>query len=155
MRDVDTSEAKRWAIEVIGRLAVQLDAWILAEGVSSSAELRALAGLDVPLAQGPFIGTPHEFWPSIELTARTALPARDRDRRRRAARADPAGLHAQDAVAAAAVLPETSGFDVVVVLDEHRRPQSILEHDGSDPGTPARSWRSTSTPLWPTRCRGP
>lgn len=33
----------------------------------------------------------------------------------------------RDAMAANSVLPETSGFDVVVVLDEYQRPTSLLE----------------------------
>ncbi|MBE7187791.1 EAL domain-containing protein [Jatrophihabitans endophyticus] len=130
-RGIDRSEAKRSAIEVTGRLAGQLDAWVLAEGVSTSAELRSLAGLDVPLAQGPFIGEPQQYWPEIELTARTVLP-------RPAASSDGVlrGLLQQaytatDAAAAASILPETTGFEVLVVVDEHRRPVSMLEHAGA------------------------
>ena len=131
-RGIDRSEAKRSAIEVTGRLAGQLDAWVLAEGVSTSAELRSLAGLDVPLAQGPFIGEPQIYWPEIELTARTVLP--------RATTASDGVLRgllqqaytATDAAAVAAILPETTGFDVLVVLDEHRRPVSLLEHADDD-----------------------
>lgn len=130
-RGIDRSEAKRSAIEVTGRLAGQLDAWVLAEGVATSAELRSLAGLHVPLAQGPFIGEPQVHWPDIELTARTVLP--------RAAPSSDGILRgllqqaytATDAAAAASVLPETTGFDVLVVVDEHRRPVSLLEHAGS------------------------
>ena len=129
VRGADRSEAKRSAIEVTGRLAAQLDAWILAEGVTTSAELRALAGLDVPLAQGPFIGEPQQFWPDIELTARTALPA--------AVVAGDGVLRAllqqayttSDLVAAQSVLPETTGFDVLVALDEHHRPTALLEQE--------------------------
>ncbi|WP_375484540.1 EAL domain-containing protein [uncultured Jatrophihabitans sp.] len=129
VRGVDRSEAKRSAIEVTGRLASQLDAWILAEGVSTSAELRALAGLDVPLAQGSFIGEPQQFWPDIELKARTALPActmpTDGVLRELLQRA----YTATNLEAARSVLPETTGFDVLVVLDDHSRPVALLEQD--------------------------
>ena len=127
IRGADRSEAKRSAIEVTGRLAAQLDAWILAEGVSSSAELRALASLDVPLAQGPFIGEAQQFWPDIELTARTALPSTvaptDGVLRAVLQQAYTTG----NLAAAQAVLPETSGFDVLVVLDDYQRPTALLE----------------------------
>jgi EAL domain-containing protein (putative c-di-GMP-specific phosphodiesterase class I) len=130
VRGIDRSEAKRSAIEITGQLAGQLDAWILAEGVSTSAELRSLAGLNVPLAQGSFIGEPQQVWPDIEHTARVSLP-------KPSARADGVlrGLlqqayTARDVASAAAVLPETSGFDALVIVDEHRRPTSILEQDG-------------------------
>jgi hypothetical protein len=127
IRGVDRSAAKRAAVQIIGQLAGQLDAWILAESVSTAAELRALAGLEVPLAQGPFIGGPQPDWPAIDLSARRALPAPV---------VGPDGVlrslmqqayTAADAAAATAVLPETSGFDLVVVVDEDRRPVSVLE----------------------------
>jgi EAL domain-containing protein (putative c-di-GMP-specific phosphodiesterase class I) len=134
VRDADSSAAKRSAIEIIGQLASQLDAWILAEGVSSLAELQALASLAVPLAQGPFIGEALPSWPEIDLSVRTSLPTAP------AATADSDGVlrallqpayTATDAAGAAAVLPETTGFDVLVVIDEHRRPTSIHVQDGS------------------------
>ena len=130
IRGADRSEAKRSAIEVTGRLAAQLDAVILAEGVTTSAELRALAGLDVPLAQGPFIGEPQRFWPDIERTARTALPASvtpgDGVLRELLQQA----YTTTNVAAAQSVLPETSGFDVLVVLDGERRPTALLEESG-------------------------
>ena len=131
IRGADRSEAKRSAIDVTGRLAARLDAAILAEGVTTSAELRALAGLDVPLAQGPFIGEAQQFWPDIERTARTALPAGvthgDGVLRALLQRA----YTTTNVAAAQSVLPETSGFDVLVVLDGERRPIALLEQNGS------------------------
>ena len=132
IRDADRSEAKRTAIEVTGRLASQLDAWILAEGVTTGAELRALAGLDVALAQGSFVGEPQNFWPDIELTARTALPLTMAPTDG-VLRALVQQAHTTSNLQAArAVLPATTGFDVLVVLDEHRRPTSLLETGGGD-----------------------
>jgi EAL domain-containing protein (putative c-di-GMP-specific phosphodiesterase class I) len=129
VRGVDTSKAKHSAVELIGRLADQLDAWILAEGVSTAAELRALAGLAVPLAQGPFIGAAQVGWPQITAHAKTVLPLADKA---------PDGVLRgllQPAYtttdARAAVLPGQRGFDVVVVVDERRRPSVLLEPDGA------------------------
>jgi EAL domain-containing protein (putative c-di-GMP-specific phosphodiesterase class I) len=131
IRDIDTSRSKRSAIEVIGALAGQLDAWIVAEGVSNPAELRVLAGLGVPLAQGGLIGEPKAVWPSIELSARTALPVRPMAPTTDAvlrSLVQPA-YTASDAAAAAAILPETTGFDVVVVVDDLNRPTGLLEQN--------------------------
>ena len=137
VRGVDRSEAKRSAIEVTGRLASQLDAWILAEGVTTSAELRALAGLDVPLAQGPFIGEAQQFWPDIERTARTALPssALPSDGVLRALLQQ--SYTTTNLAAAQSVLPDTTGFDELVVLDEYRRPTALLEQDTAGEWVPA------------------
>lgn len=130
VRGIDRSESKRSAVDVIGQLAGQLDAWILAEGVCTAAELRTLSGLAVPLAQGPFIGTAREDWPEVEHGVRDVLP-----RRRQAPDAGAGALvglvqqayTTTDETAAATVLPETSGFDVVVVLDAHGRPVTLME----------------------------
>ncbi|WP_375477890.1 EAL domain-containing protein [uncultured Jatrophihabitans sp.] len=131
VRGIDQTTAKRTAIEVIGQLAGQLDAWVLAEGVSTAAELRVLANLQVPLAQGPFIGTPHTVWPEIDLSARAALPTVTGNTNGVLRGLLQHAYTATDVAAAVSVLPETSGFDVVVVLDEHRRPITLLEQDNA------------------------
>lgn len=129
VRGIETSKSKRSAMEVIGTLAAQLDAWILAEGVTTSAELRTLASLSVPLAQGSFIGVADVVWPEIPSMTRQVLP-------RHAVRGHgelrdlvQAAYTATDAASATAVLPESTGFEVVVVVDEHNRPVTMLELD--------------------------
>jgi predicted signal transduction protein with EAL and GGDEF domain len=72
VRDIDHSKAKRTGVEIIARLAGELGASILAEGVTTAAELRALVDLGVPLAQGPLIGATDSGWPEIRDAARTA-----------------------------------------------------------------------------------
>lgn len=125
-RDLDQHPDRRSAIEVTGRLAGQLDAWILADDVRTPAELRALAELDVPLARGPFIGAAQPRWPTIPAGIRSVLP--------------PARVAADGALrallqqayttrhpdAAQSVLPDASGFEYVVVIDEDARPVSLL-----------------------------
>jgi predicted signal transduction protein with EAL and GGDEF domain len=76
VRGIEQLEAKRATIEVIGRLAAQLRARILCEGVASETELQILAELGVALAQGPFIGSARRLWSGIHPRARTALPRR-------------------------------------------------------------------------------
>jgi EAL domain-containing protein (putative c-di-GMP-specific phosphodiesterase class I) len=50
--------ARAAMIEMIGTVAGRLDAWIIAEGVETQAELEELIRLDVPLAQGYYLGRP-------------------------------------------------------------------------------------------------
>lgn len=127
---IEHSAEKRDAIEVTGTMAAQLDAWLLAEGVSTAAELRTLSELGVPLAQGPLVGAARRVWQSAAPQAHRALP-RDRapagdgvlrDLVRRAYTTDDVG-------SARSVLAETVGFEVVVAVDEHRRPHALLVKD--------------------------
>jgi EAL domain-containing protein (putative c-di-GMP-specific phosphodiesterase class I) len=74
VRGIEQLDAKRATIEVIGRLAAQLRARILCEGVASETELQILADLGVALAQGPFIGNARRLWSGIHPRARAALP---------------------------------------------------------------------------------
>ena len=136
---VEHSPEKREAIEATGSMAGQLDAWLLAEGVRTPAELRTLSDLGVPLAQGPLVGPAQQVWQDADPRAHRALP-RDRapgtdgvlrNLLRRAYTTD-------DVDAARTVLPEAAGFEVVVAVDEHRRPRSVLVRD--DHGT----WHSSA-----------
>ncbi|MET0595536.1 MAG: EAL domain-containing protein [Polyangiaceae bacterium] len=60
--NVHQDEAKRAVIEMLGELAARLDAWILAEGIETELELRALCQFGVPLGQGYFLARPHPPW---------------------------------------------------------------------------------------------
>ncbi|MFI5425531.1 EAL domain-containing protein [Aeromicrobium sp. UC242_57] len=124
--DLDQSATKRTAIEVTGRLTAQLDAWILAEAVSTGAELRALSELGVPLAQGPFIGQAQSVWADIDEATIRVLPhapsASDGQLRALLRQA----YTTTDQAAAEHVLPEASGYESVVVIDDTRRPVSLL-----------------------------
>lgn len=124
---IEHSAEKRDAIQVTGSMAGQLDAWVLAEGVGSAAELRTLSDLGVPLAQGPVVGPARPAWQGARPQAHEALPqdqARPGDGvlRHLVRRA----YTTEDLESARTVLPETRGYDVVVVVDEHRRPTSLL-----------------------------
>jgi EAL domain-containing protein (putative c-di-GMP-specific phosphodiesterase class I) len=128
IRDLDQHPSRRAAIEVTGRLAGQLDAWILADGVATSAELRALAGLGVPLAQGPFVGEAEDRWPSIGDATRTVLPPPvtvppDSELRALLQQA----YTTQNLRAAKSILPDASGFEHVVVVDQDSHPVSLMQ----------------------------
>lgn len=67
---LDTDPVKRALVEVFGDLAGRMDAWILAEGIETKAELDALIGLGVPLGQGwalahPAAGLPDTLSPTV------------------------------------------------------------------------------------------
>jgi EAL domain-containing protein (putative c-di-GMP-specific phosphodiesterase class I) len=49
-------------VELLGSLADQLDAWVVAEGVEDQAQLSQLIGLGVPLVQGYYLGRPAVPW---------------------------------------------------------------------------------------------
>ena len=53
---IDTDETKAAVVEALGRLTSRLDAWLVAEGVETTAELDRLLSLRVPLAQGYGLG---------------------------------------------------------------------------------------------------
>lgn len=69
--DVDSDPVRMALAEMIGEFAGRIDAWLLAEGVETPAELAAFARLGVPLAQGWLLGRPApEFRPLDPEVAR-------------------------------------------------------------------------------------
>lgn len=78
LTDVHDDEATRTLVQMLGDLAARLDAWILAEGVETEAELRALVQLGVPLAQGHFLGAPEKPWSPIRAAAQNVMRSRVR-----------------------------------------------------------------------------
>ena len=54
--DIDLT--KRAALEMLGVLAGRIDAWVIAEGIERREELEALLALEIPLAQGYYLGRP-------------------------------------------------------------------------------------------------
>lgn len=58
VQDVDQDEAKLALVEMVGVLSGRLDAWLLAEGIETAAELEVFQRLGVPLGQGWHLGVP-------------------------------------------------------------------------------------------------
>lgn len=80
---IDHDEAKLALVEMFGHFAGRVDAWLLAEGVENVAELASLTRLNVPLAQGYFLGRPVSTWGELapevrQLLLRSAAVAKDR-----------------------------------------------------------------------------
>lgn len=78
----DRDPLKLALAELLGELADRMDAWLLAEGVETWAELEAFARLGVPLYQGYLLGRPAPPWSRLdagtvarlrELQARASL----------------------------------------------------------------------------------
>ncbi|MFD2092720.1 EAL domain-containing protein [Blastococcus deserti] len=56
--DADTDPVRAALAEMLGEFAGRIDAWLLAEGIETAAELAAFTRLGVPLAQGWLLGRP-------------------------------------------------------------------------------------------------
>src|SRR5215213_7467766 len=56
--DADADPVRVALAEMLGEFAGRIDAWLLAEGLETAAELAAFAQLGVPLAQGWLLGRP-------------------------------------------------------------------------------------------------
>lgn len=79
--DADTDPVRVALAEMLGEFAGRIDAWLLAEGIETPAELAAFARLGVPLAQGWLLGRPTpDFAPlapqTIELVRAQVARAR-------------------------------------------------------------------------------
>lgn len=73
VRGIDTDEAKAAMVEMLGVFAGRIDAWVLAEGIETRAELRRVADLGVPLGQGYLLGRPAPPWSDVPAEARDCL----------------------------------------------------------------------------------
>jgi EAL domain-containing protein (putative c-di-GMP-specific phosphodiesterase class I) len=111
VRGIDRSHALHSTVKLVGQLADHFDAWLLAEGVTTAGELRALRDLEVPLAQGPFISATHRASPG-------SPPADDPLREL---------LHPAHTTLDPDRLPESPDADVAVVVDEGQRPVALFE----------------------------
>jgi EAL domain-containing protein (putative c-di-GMP-specific phosphodiesterase class I) len=74
---IENDPARQALLRFLGDFGDQLDAWVLAEGVETPAQLQILKDLGVPLAQGWLIGAPAPTPRpcSDHLTGRDPLPA--------------------------------------------------------------------------------
>ncbi|WP_250448412.1 EAL domain-containing protein, partial [Actinotalea sp. C106] len=70
---LDRDPVRRTVVRLLGDLSGQMDAWLLAEGVETRAELAELVDLGVPLVQGWAVGRPAPGWPALDDLTRTFL----------------------------------------------------------------------------------
>lgn len=127
---VDTDEAKRALVEMMGTLASRLDAWLLAEGVETATELDTLARMGVPLVQGYHLARPSPTWAGIDPDTSLRLVTLDREQ-------DSATLRpmvqwaptCQDPALATDCL-KLDGATMVVVLNDHGCPSMTMDGAG-------------------------
>jgi EAL domain-containing protein (putative c-di-GMP-specific phosphodiesterase class I) len=128
VRNCNSEPAKSVLIEMIGQAANRLDAWVIANGVETQAELYELMNLEVPLAQGNYLSRPH---PAMRaLYAETVAEVRLRSYRpdikdRLAPHIESCQTHATQH--GAAQLLHMTTATTVVVLDPWKRPLHMLE----------------------------
>jgi EAL domain-containing protein (putative c-di-GMP-specific phosphodiesterase class I) len=135
--DLDTDLAKAGLVEMIGLFADRIDAWVIAEGIETEAELDRLADLGVPLGQGWALGRPSDDWSIAEHPARgQSMPTAPL----RALVSRPATVRAGDDVAMAEMFGAGSVSSAVVV-DAEGAPLGIVDTAGALEGT-------LLTPLW-------
>lgn len=118
--NIHEDDAKRALVQMLGELAGRLDAWLIAEGIETEAELRVLMQLGVPLAQGYFLARPAAPWTALEPKAQLALASSRALRRTLRTVRDllepcPIGTDLD-------VWPESS---VAVRVDDHGRPLAM------------------------------
>ena len=127
-------EAKLALVEMFGQFAGRVDAWLLAEGVETVAELAALSRLGVPLAQGYALGRPEAHWSVLapetrQLLLRAAAAAEERHTVELFVEPWPyleAGREEDGAgLVRLALEPGGALLTVLPVLDEFRRPVGL------------------------------
>lgn len=128
---VDRDEGKRALIEMLGVFGNRVDAWLIAEGIETPAELEALMQLGVPLGQGYLLGRPTaDPVAAPEPAAVRQVLARPRDLAGAGLAAllesVPTASDVQEARALAA-----AGADLVVVVDADRSPSWTVDGAGT------------------------
>jgi EAL domain-containing protein (putative c-di-GMP-specific phosphodiesterase class I) len=128
---IDTDETRAAVVEALGLVTSRLDAWLVAEGVETTAELDRLLSLRVPLVQGYVLGPPR-------ATMGAARPDAVAFCRRRRSVAGYSGLFdlaeraprvtTTEHVARAFADPSITW---VAVVDEHGRPISLVDRRGA------------------------
>ncbi|WP_040337626.1 EAL domain-containing protein [Candidatus Blastococcus massiliensis] len=122
--DADTDPVRVALAEMLGEFAGRIDAWLLAEGIETQAELAAFARLGVPLAQGWLLGRPSPGFAPLSAEATElvrAQVARARLTDSVAGLVRPVRQHSAD--------DELPAVPPVVLVGPHGEPTGLLLHD--------------------------
>jgi EAL domain-containing protein (putative c-di-GMP-specific phosphodiesterase class I) len=145
VRGIDTDEAKRALVEMIGTFSGRIDSWLLAEGIETAAEYDTVAALGVPLVQGYHVGRPGPAWPVLATPLAPARASRAVTTVRDLCDAVPAVHTTADA---ARILADHSEVRTVVLLDHDDRPVSVLDGLGAQLGMTTEALRiNLDTPV--------
>ena len=128
---IDTDEAKRALVEMIGTFAGRIDAWVLAEGIETEAEYSTITALGVPLAQGYFLARPGPAWPALTRPLPAGAVPQPGPVVRDLLDVAPA---AESVESAARIFTEHEGVRAVVLIDHHGRPVSVLDGESAHLG---------------------
>lgn len=123
---IDRDEAKAAMVEMLGVFAGRIDAWVLAEGIETTAELERVAALGVPLGQGYLLGRPAPPWADLPAEARDCLltaALRQDEPLRPLVQVVPLVRIGVDDVAAALA---GEGVGCALVVDDDLRPRGIV-----------------------------
>ena len=129
--DIDVDESKRALTEMLGKFADRIDAWLLAEGIERAGELRVLADLGVPLAQGFHLGHPDRPWSDLAPAAAAQLRARPSTPRSDSLRAILQVAPSVRSTAEIGSLFDDPAVDIVVLVDVDGRPVGTVTADTS------------------------
>lgn len=145
IQGIDTDEAKRALVEMIGTFASRIDSWVLAEGIETAAEYDTITALGVPLAQGYFLARPGPAWPTLARPVVPGAVPQSETIVRDLLDVAPA----VDSVAVAAgILSTDAGVRTVVLIDQHGRPVSVLDSASASLGVTADAMRiNLDTPV--------
>ncbi len=119
---LDQDPRRAAAVVALGNLAGELDAWLIADGVTRPPEIDKLRELGVPLAQGPLIGRAQELMTGLPEETRRLL------RTKPDTRSDELTLISTP-VRAVPARPEVA-TEITVVVDHHRRPLEVIVPSG-------------------------
>lgn len=127
---LDGNNAKQALVEMMGTLGGRLDAWLVAEGVETRAELNTLVRLGVPLVQGYHLARPAPAWATLDTETALHLVTSGQQATGTTLRSI-----LDSAVTAASVELGRAWFDLddvdlVVVVDEHARPVCSMDASG-------------------------
>lgn len=131
--DIDRDEVKLALAELLGEFGGRIDAWLLAEGIETEAELDAFLRLRVPLGQGYLLGRPAPPWASLDplLAARLrAGAARSQLLENVASLVEKAPVEGRDAMVAghSALRVDRRGRPVALLLAQQRVGDAPEEH---------------------------
>lgn len=145
IRDIDSDEAKRALVEMIGTFAGRIDSWLLAEGIETAAEYDTIAALGVPLAQGYHLGKPGPAWPVLDASIAPRPDAAPTRTVREHVEPAPAVRSVDHA---AQILTDNPGVRTVILLDDEGRPVSALDSENALLGVTVEALRvNLDTPI--------
>jgi EAL domain-containing protein (putative c-di-GMP-specific phosphodiesterase class I) len=123
--EVDRDPAKSAVIETLGTFGSRLDAWLIAEGIERSAELRRLLQLEVPLGQGYLLGRPAPEMLPLDPEVLELHGRLDRGGGEGVGALVELATTTRDPDAVGPLFDGDGEIDVVVVVDAHERPLQV------------------------------